>query len=166
MSNYYYLAAQLPYLSFASPLLLPVESFLEEAQKWLKEREFAALSRADINDFAQTQTDTYVLREYKRFDYRLREEISFMRKAITQGGSYNPLPAVKEVFAVSSPLEREKQLLYLRWKFIEETEQGHYFDLDFLTAYFLKMQILQKLFTFNKEKGLLVFDKVCEVRYG
>ncbi|MBU1121881.1 MAG: DUF2764 family protein [Candidatus Omnitrophota bacterium] len=165
MSNYYYLAAQLPFLQFARWPEVTTENFLNEARKWLSKENFAVLENVNIDNFISDKTDTYVLKEYKRFDYRVKEEISFFRKADSDGRSYKLSSKLREVFTVDDPLEREKLLLYLRWKIIEEKESGHYFDLDFLTAYFLKMQILQRLFTFNKDNGLRLFDEVCEVKY-
>ncbi|MBU2250847.1 MAG: DUF2764 domain-containing protein, partial [Candidatus Omnitrophica bacterium] len=64
----------------------------------------------------------------------------------------------------SSPLEAERKLLLLRWNFIQEQESGHHFDLTWLILYFLKLQILERLFSFDKDKGLVLFDQLSVAR--
>ena len=57
-----------------------------------------------------------------------------------------------------NPLEIERRLLHLRWNFLEEQEIGHFFDLHFLIIYYLKLQLLQRLFSFDKQKGKVRFE--------
>ena len=56
----------------------------------------------------------------------------------------------------------------LRWEFIEQEEAGHYFDLDFLILYFLKLQILERLVSFDKKKGQDRFESLTKIKglYG
>ena len=56
------------------------------------------------------------------------------------------------------PLEIEKEILLLRWNFLEDQEMGHFFDLSFLIIYYLKLQILERLFSFDKERGKERFE--------
>jgi len=67
------------------------------------------------------------------------------------------------VIKEGNPLEIEKKLLLLRWNLIEEKQQEHHFDLEFLILYFLKLQILDRLSSFNKEKGQEIFQKISKV---
>ena len=63
----------------------------------------------------------------------------------------------------NNPLDIERQLIILRWRYLEEQDAGHHFDINFLVIYFLKLQLLQRLFIFDKEKGrerFLAFSKV------
>lgn len=163
MSNYYYLTAQLPFLDFSRRPEINREKFLNEARKWVNPSHISMLEGINIDDFLVKKNDPYVLREYKNFDYSIKKEVSLVRQSSGRETDYKISSMVKSVFAVDDPLEREKKLLRLRWEFVDGVEEGHYFDLDFLTAYFIKMQILEKLFTFDKNKGLAVFDRVCEV---
>ena len=61
-----------------------------------------------------------------------------------------------------TPLDIERKLLFSRWAWIENKEEGHYFDLDFLLMYFIKLQILERLFTFDAQKGKERFMLLCE----
>ena len=140
-----------PYLSKAY--------FLDEAGKWLTKKDLEAISAADINDFYPKARDMDLVKEYKKFEKKLREEISSLRRKERRS-----LSVLKSLVLEGSPLDIEKRLLGLRWEFIEEKEQGHYFDIGFLGMYFLKLQVLERLFTFDKEKGTLIFDSLCEVK--
>lgn len=164
MRKYYYLAAQLPFLQFDKKPAITKDFFLREAEKWLSEQDFLILSKVDINDFiAGKECFPPALREYKDFEFRLRQEVSLRRKKDFLLLDLEISPPVKEALAGDNPLDVERKLLFLRWKFIEEKELGHYFDLEYLSLYFLKIQILERLFMFDKDKGVQVFDKVCGV---
>lgn len=163
MDKYYYLASQLPLLQFGESTNINREGFLREARKWLGEKDFSLLLQADINNFSEGQNLPEILSDYRGFERELRSELSLLREALKAKREYKTSPALLSIVSEGNPLDIEKKLLHLRWKFIEEKEEGHYFDLEFLILYFLKLQILERLFTFNKEKGMMVFDKLCEV---
>ena len=164
MDKYYYFASQLPFLKFNQRTYINKEFFLTEARKWLTNRDLAALYQVDINDFYYKESDIKILKEYKDFERKLREEIASFRKPQAPRADDRPLGFLKPDILKGSPLEVEKKLLFLRWQFIEEKEGGHYFDLEFFLMYFLKLQILERLFIFDKEKGIAEFDTLCEVK--
>ncbi|MBU0693386.1 MAG: DUF2764 domain-containing protein [Candidatus Omnitrophica bacterium] len=165
MDKYYYFVAQLPALEFGQNTYITREYFLSQAQTWLGRRDFSLLLEADINNFSFGETKK-ALKEYREFEFNLRKGISLLRKPAGHAASEGKTDFLKQVVTQGSPLDIEKRLLEIRWKFIEEKEAGHYFDLEFLILYFLKLQILEVLFTFNKEKGTVVFDKFCEISIG
>ena len=162
MDKYYYLACELPLLQFGETATLNRKSFLEEAEKWLGGGDFSVLLEADINDFSEGQNLPEILSDYREFERELRSELSLLREALKAKREYKISPALSSIVSEENPLDIEKKLLHFRWKFIEEKEEGHYFDLEFIILYCLKLQILERLFTFNKEKGIVVFDKLCE----
>jgi len=163
MDKYYYLAAELPFLKFNENPGINRDVFLKEAEKWLNSRDFDILRRVNINDFYSQGDDTGVLKEYRNFEKTLREELVLFRKTSAINVEYKKLRILKPDLMEGSPLDIERSLLFLRWKFIEDKENGHYFDWEFLVLYFLKLQILERLFTFNKEKGIRIFDQLCEI---
>lgn len=166
MSEYYYLASQLPFLQFGAPPNISKEKFLREAKKWVRQKEYELLSVVDINEVIPKADDPRLVREIKVFGYDLRRELSEWRKAQKVHGEYRlPLP-LHEIVSQGNPLQIEQKLLFMRWGFLEEKEKEHYFDLEFLVVYLLKLQILERLFTFDKERGRKVFDAVCEAHYG
>lgn len=165
MDRYYYLAAQLPLLSFGADLQIDSGSFLRETEKWLSPSDYSILSGLSLDDFSRTGEDPPILKEYKLFESKLRHELAFWRKSRQEKGDFKPETFPISIVREASPLETEKKLLFLRWDFIEDKEGGHYFDLAFLIMYLLKIKILERLFTFNKEKGAKKFQEVCKVSY-
>ena len=161
MDKYYYLAAELPFLSFGSAPVINREGFLSEVDKWLTDKEMNILLKADINDFSYDENSPEILRAYKKFEYNLRLELADLRKAKISGKDYNKPEDAYIEGKEDSPLDIEKKLLLLRWRKIEEEGTGHCFDLAFLISYFLKLQVLERLFTFDKQKGRGKFNSLC-----
>jgi len=161
MDKYYYLASQLPLLNFNHKTYIDREYFLAEAEKWLAPVDYVNLCSATINNFEPQAGDSRLLRDYKDFEKVLRKELSLARKASGSKIDYQKTEILKPAFLEGNPLEVEVRLLLLRWQFIEEKEKDNYFNLDFLICYFLKLQVLERLFTFDKVKGTASFDSLC-----
>jgi hypothetical protein len=51
------------------------------------------------------------------------------------------------------PLEGELSIEREKWSFLERLETGHFFDLEALVAYALKLQILERRALFEAERG-------------
>lgn len=160
MSKYYYFISELPFLKFNEKPFVTKDFFLEEARKWLSEKDFRILTGVNIDDFKERK-DVDILGKYKKFEETLRQYIVKKRnnKSIVKAFE-NISPELLE----GNPLEVEIKLFKKRWHFIESLELDHFFDIGFLILYFLKLQILDKLFVFNKEKGLATLDYLCEVK--
>ncbi len=152
MDKYYYLIAQLPMLFFEKPALMGIEAFLEEAAKWLSRRDNQQLVKIQYDDIFRPSKGQRSLRKVKTFESALRNDLALWRRSMKEGGDYKPSqtpPSARE----GNPLEVEKKLLRLRWDFITELEKDHHFDFDTVALYYLKLQILGRLFRFEKEKG-------------
>ena len=159
MDKYYYLATSLPLLQFGQKPFIARDGFIAEAKKWLSENDFRVLSNIDINNFIKNRQDTPLLRTWKEFEFSIREELAGFRAAKRKNAEYKIRRDLAEiVLQENNPLEAEKQLLLLRWNFLEQQEIGHYFDLDFLAIYCLKLQLLERLFSFDKQKGKERFE--------
>ncbi len=164
MDRYYYLAAALPLLRFTERPSLSKEDFISQAVKWLTPRDFLILSRIDVNNVFRYPEDPSLLVIYKEFEYSLRRELALYRAALRRGQEYKHRGDLREIIQqLDNPLQIERALLLLRWDFLEEQEFGHFFDLDFLIVYYLKLQILQRLFSFDKEKGNQRFESYSSV---
>jgi len=163
MDKYYYFVAQLPMLFFGRETNMSMDYFLAEAEKWLSAKDFRLLSQVDINDFSLAGKFPPTLLNYKRFESSLRDDIFNWRLAKQNNQDYKPVSFPVSVIKEGNPLEIELKLMKLKWDFIDEMEHEHHFDLGFIILYYLKLQILRRLFTFNKEKGLEKFQKLYEV---
>ncbi|MDZ7370269.1 MAG: DUF2764 domain-containing protein [candidate division KSB1 bacterium] len=163
MDKYYYLVAQLPMLWFDREAPLSTEVFLQEAEKWMSAADFEKLRRARFDALEVTSNMPSLLRQYAEHEAAFRRDLAQWRKAQKEGFDYKP-----EIFPVAlvkegNPLEVEKNLLHYRWNLIEELETLHHFDLEFLIFYYFKLQILEKMAEFNKEKGRQVFQSLTKV---
>jgi hypothetical protein len=154
MDKYYYLIASLPLLKFIEPASITEDDFLAQADKWLSREDFILLNRAGIDNFLYKPKDTPFLKRWKEFEYSTRTELALYRKAKKRDSEYK---LEKDLYSIiqesKNPLEIEIKLLRIRWDFLEEQEIEHFFDLDFLMVYYLKLQILVRLASFDKEKG-------------
>ncbi len=65
-----------------------------------------------------------------------------------------------EALNQETPLLAEWYLDGARWKRISELEGFHYYDMDFLTAYYLKLQILERRALFQPEAGAVAYRHV------
>ncbi|NQT28397.1 MAG: hypothetical protein HQ570_02245 [Candidatus Omnitrophica bacterium] len=160
MSKYYYLISELPFLKFNEKPFITKEFFLEEARKWLNEKDFHILKGVNIDDFKQGK-EKDILGKYKKFEETLRQYIVSTR---SRDQTTKHFSDVKAELLEGNPLKVEIKLFKKRWDFIESLELEHFFDIGFVILYFLKLQILDKLSVFNKEEGLTVFDSLCEVK--
>ena len=163
MDKYYYTIAQLPLLFFDRVPEISSESFLEEAEKWLSPRDFAVLSQADYAALQTIKRGPGVLKRYIEFERNFRTELVHWRRAQRDGQDYKPRSFPPSLVKEGNPLEVERKLLRYRWDIINELEWDHHFDLDFLVLYYIKLQILERLSLFDKEKGLELFQKISKV---
>ena len=165
MSNYYYLVSQLPFLQFGVSPFITEETFLYEAKKWMSQEDFYLLAQVNVNGFVFVQSDPPLLKEFKIFERGMRQEFSEWRKAVKEGKDYKISSMFSSLVLEGNPLDIEKRILRARWDFLDDMEAGHFFDREALISFFLKLQILKRLFIFDKEKGLNFFDSICEVKY-
>ena len=165
-SKYYYLISSLPYLKIDNKLLITSDSFLGECSKWLALPDLALLSKIDLNDFHPSQDDPPVLGAWKEFDLQLRTDLAVARGQKQSAYNEKPPSSVSSILSQENPLLMERELLRIRWSLLDELESGNYFDLNVLILYYLKLQILERLATFDKEKGQKRLDEICEVTYA
>ncbi len=162
MDKYYYLIAELPTLFFEKEPSITVEKFLEEARNWMDARDYQVLSQVDINDFITEKKIENLYDQLKAFESDIRTDVGLWREAQKQNQEYKPASFPVSTIKEGNPLEIEIRLMEMRWQFIDELERSHHFDLGFLISYYLKLQILRRYFTFNKEQGLKKFQKLSE----
>lgn len=166
MSNkYYYLVSSLPHLTFLEEPPVSKDFFLEEAEKWLSPSDMKVLLSADVHSPEEKETDTLFLKEWKRFDLFLKEELAHVRAQAKTGESRKMPEEVQDIIGKENPLLMEKEMELIRWNFLEEKLLQHHFDLNWLILYFLKLQILERLEAFDKDKGDSTFYKLCEVKH-
>ncbi len=163
MDKYYFLIAELPTLFFGKEPAITIEKFLEEAETWMDRRDYQILARVNLNDWDTSQPLHPTYDDFRRFEHGVRTDIALWREAQKRDQEYKPASFPVALIKDGNPLEVEIRLMELRWRFIDELERDHHFDLAFLILYYLKLQILRRYFIFHKERGLEKFQKLCEV---
>jgi hypothetical protein len=164
-NKYYYLVSSLPYLRFGQEPPISKEDFTAECAKWLSSQDAKAVVSADIDIPKIKSGDPDLLKEWKNFDLELKEALAKARKAKRAGEGYKAEGELKNITERENPLLMEKSFERMRWTFLEEKELGYNFDVNRLIIYFLKLQILERLAMFDKDKGETFFHELCEVRY-
>ncbi len=162
MDKHYYLIAQLPMLKFGEQVNLTKSSFLEEAKKWLTDQGLTQLKAAEMDDL-ERWGKIPCLKKYKKFELTLRKELILYRERKKKKEEYQRGEVLSRGLLDGNPLEVEKKLYFYRWQKVDQLFQDDIFNLEAVIAYFLKLQILKKLFEFDKEKGISEFDLLSGV---
>lgn len=155
MVSYYYLVSSLPMLFFGAKPPFSFEGFLDKCRDFISLRDMDVLEGISLQSDGIKNERFALVGRWRDFERDLRNELVKIRahrmhidadKYLRQPG-YVSLQTVQALTAVSripSMLDSEKALDQLRWDFLEESGQGHYFDLEFLVVYGLKLRLLEK----------------------
>ncbi len=172
--EYYYTIASLPHLSFNEPPPISIKSFLALCKIELAESDFTILQSAELFPHKKDKIPLTVLKKWYARERGTRNELARLRAAklnLDPGiyirgdgddGSCSRL--AQEVFGVESPYAAEERLDRTRWKFLEELETGHYFTIEKLVIYSLKLQILQRRSFFNNKKGQEILGTIVHYK--
>jgi hypothetical protein len=169
MTNYYYFAATLPaLLPVGMTLPFTLEEFLQKARQHLNEDDFEVLASASLfipeNGQAPIPASkSPLLTRYYRWERALRNELARLRAQRLQRPAdkyqhpgepdWDAQRSAQVAFAADNPLEAELLIEKERWTFIESLATNAFFDLNFLTAYALKLQILARRENFTRAQG-------------
>ena len=169
MAQYYYLVASLPLLSYDSERALSTEEFLDACRPLVSPRHFRVLESAGSTDPAADGPSCRTLDLWRGWEISLRNELVRLRAKnlgrearvqATDSGSVEPQAIAREAFSQESPLQGEHALNRARWRYLDELESGHYFDIDKVLVYLLRLQILQRKTLFDDRRGRELFDKI------
>ncbi len=172
MSHYYFTIASLPHLTYDMENLPSIDNFLEICEENISKDDFNLIRSAVINDLEKDRVKNSILSSWYNWERNLRNKLVELRakKKKEDPEKYkksNPElliddRAVREAFEHESPLTAEDILNWDRWSYLEELELGHYFDTGKLLIYYLKLQLLWRKESFNKEKGTNNFNEIIE----
>ncbi len=147
--------------------------FISLCKTHLNLADFRTIERVNISPGEDTEDPSYRLREWKRFNTTLRNEMAWRRtlrygkepsRYIRGEGLRDPSLSIfaQWVLSQDSPLEAELSLDRMRWDRIEELKKGHYFDIDCLITYALQLQILERWDRINSGDGMQVLQELLE----
>lgn len=157
MPNFYiYLISSLPMLHFTSAPAISLEAFLGLCAQFIPEQDLKLIKQVIFTDgYALDLPKKNILLKWKEFDLALRNELARARAArkkinadkfLRPGVSFdiNIAHIAQASLRQNSILEAERYLSLKRWELLEDLATGHYFDLDFLLIYALKLVILER----------------------
>lgn len=168
MSTYYYLRSTLPTLLQASPPPFSFQAFLERSEGRVNEADYeilrAAGAEALVGDDPSRQIRrSRVLTAFYAWEKALRNELVHLRahklgkapeRFLRPGDlEWDAVRTAQGAAQSEDPLEGELFIEREKWNFVERLETGHYFDLEALVAYALKLQILERRARFEAERG-------------
>ncbi|MFH1846090.1 MAG: DUF2764 family protein [Candidatus Omnitrophota bacterium] len=165
MDKYYYLTATLPYLRFGREIPISKEFFLAESGKWLLPADVQIMESVDLNNVETCSDTPGFLKEWKEFNLQLKKDLAKLRRAKKNKGAHKTPERLRPIMEQENPLLMEIEIERMRWAFVEEKSAGHYFDLEGILLYFLKLQIVERIAGFNKDEGEKFFYKLCEVNH-
>jgi hypothetical protein len=157
MAAYYtYFISSLPMLRFGSKSALSLKDFLTRCAELIGDKECQLIRKAVSTDGFKLEGNLpQALLRWKEFDFSLRNELAKARslrkkteaaRFLRPGGKTEMRIAhlAQSAFRQANILEGERYLDNGRWQELDEIASGHYFDLEFLLAYALKLAILER----------------------
>lgn len=158
MSNVVYLISSLPSLSFGHPAPVSLDEFMQDAGYQLSESEYKKLETLDIQHLNQLASDGKLKSLIELF-----EELELDKLEIRRAARESRTPAVFTIptrVVEKNPLKLENYLMKALWDELDAIDSKEQFTLTEVFVYKLKLQILERLDSFNTEKGLGILDRV------
>jgi len=170
-NSYYYTVAGLPMLHFGMKPPLSFSDFLEACASELSQDDMGILAGLSMGplDLREPGSQHGLLNEWNRFNKSLANELVRTR-AVKKGKDPNrylrgnegadPFIAPLAHWAVNqdSLMEAETYLDKMKWEKIEEFKEGHYFDMEYLIAYGLQLNILERWQRVNSADGSKILE--------
>ena len=172
MDQYYYAVSSLPFLDFNISPLIKLDEFIAICNSALEENDFNIINSISLSNFESMDPSINLIKKWLSWEGTLRNEIVKLRSVSlgVEQGKYHydiesnsePPGIAKNAYKMDSPLMAEEIMDKARWQFLDELEQGHYFDLEKLIVYSLRLQILERKSMFTTENGNEKFQKIYE----
>lgn len=134
---------------------MSVEAFRQECQRLLSAQDNALMERIWALEEIPCATGNHFLDSWNRFEHALRNELTWHRadrldqdplKYLRGPRVLDPLYAeeVNRIFKMEDLWEAEKALNKMKWRFLDDLATGHYFDIEFLLIYALRLKMLER----------------------
>jgi hypothetical protein len=182
VASYYFLTAQLPYLSYGQTAPMTLSRFRELCRENLTREDLALLERCTLDPdpvnpdmppeergAACAETPSEFINKWRKWERALRLNLAKGRAqqlkrdagAVDAPDMFQDAQAVaKAALAMDSPLEAELYLDKARWDAIEEFQGTAYFHRDNIFAYLLKLLLLERRSSFKTEEGFMEYKSL------
>ena len=173
MGSYYYLIAQLPFLTYGLEAPMSSSAFRDLAMTGLSRQDargleccnLALTARLNEPDILGNKVSSAFIRYWYEWEDVLRlnlaksRSIKLKRENIDQRIQDAPeypadaAAAAKAAMAMDSPLEAELFLNKARWNAIDTYKYIDYFSENTIFTYYLKLQLMERREVFNMDEG-------------
>ena len=161
MAEYYYTVASLPMLTLGQEPSISLDYFLENCRYTMSDKDYETLAEAKI--VPGSKSDNSAIQLWQNWERSLRNELSVVRgqktgidyeKYLRDGEKATGVfDAVREASNAANPKIGEDILDAARWRYLDEIEGTHSFDLTKLIVYYLKLQLLERRSIMNDKNG-------------
>lgn len=184
MANYYYFVSSLSLLAYDQVPALTPAAFDAMCQEQLSREDYELVHHshlAGFNNFDNVKTKNPVLNKWYYWEINLRNELVKLRAQKQNRDAAKYLHQAPYVFGADSianeafnqpqPLATEEVLDQARWSLLGDLENGHFFDIEKIIIYALKLQLLDKKRNRTANQGKEFFDhmiatKLTEMKAG
>ena len=164
MASYHYLVASLPELRADGDMPLTYEEFLNLCQSNVSDETYERLANLTLNS-----TEGPLVKEWSDFYGMLTKELNYQR-SMNLGKSYSSAydkdgiiaKVASSALAAKNPLEAERILLEYEFENLDSLVGLHMFDDHVLYGYALKLKLLERLTTFEQDKGKAEFQTLFD----
>lgn len=160
--DYYYFATCLPSLSFKEKSEANSKEFLENAKNFLSKKHFNILS-----DLVYSLDHKPLTKEGKLWNEKLKEVKLYSLNLVNKTGDKDSTLSLiirdrlKNTIVNTNPLEREVLIMNIVFDMAKEFSDLNTFKVGNLYTYYLQLQILERLNSFDKTKGFQVFKSIA-----
>ena len=164
MASYYYLIASLPELRADGEMPITYSEFLSSCKSHVSEKDYKLLE-----DLTLSSSEGPLVKEWASFYRMLTREMNYQR-SVNLGRTY-PVTFERDVFTsrvvasvleAKNPLEAEKMLLAYEFENLDALVGLHMFDDYVLFGYAIKLKLLERLSSFEHEKGQAEFKSLFD----
>lgn len=164
MASYYYLIASLPELRADGEMPLTYEEFLSLCQGNVSESDYELLKNLTLDS-----KEGPLVSEWANFYGMLTKELNYQR-SINLGKSYSAVydkdgiiaQVAASALSAKNPLEAERILLEYEFENLDSLVGLHMFDDYVLFGYAIKLKLLERLTSFEQDKGKAEFQSLFD----
>ncbi|PLX19640.1 MAG: hypothetical protein C0599_10770 [Salinivirgaceae bacterium] len=158
MSNLVYLMCSLPSLTYGEAPPITMDEFLNEAQSQLSKKSFLKLGQFSLQE-VNAGSGKGKLKRFTKLIEDLHNDLSELRTAKWQQREPELINLSKSLMELD-PLEREMAIIQWEWDELTDMEVGANFTMTELIVYKLKLELVSRVYSFDKTHGAKVLDSV------
>lgn len=155
MSNMVYLMTSLPLLSLGQVPPITIDEFNDDAKRQLSSRHFKALQAVDI----QKLNAKVGAKSVSSLIKNIQEDLTEVREAKVHNRQARTARMPNSVLR-GNPMEREMNIMQWQWEELQDIEVGKTFTLTEVLVYKLKLQLVERLYSFDENNGAEVLASV------